>query len=145
MRECPSCSRFRRTASRSTFRILFGKGRRFLGRPLLIIFIFAGFVLRFSGVVILRAGLTMKIALINMPFTDFTLPSIGISLLQAGLRRQGMACDTYYLNLQFAARIGCLSYWEVNYYSPWTALTGEWLFAEDLFGPDPGRDQSYIE
>jgi hypothetical protein len=36
----------------------------------------------------------MKIALINMPFNDFTLPSIGISLLQAGLRREGIACDS---------------------------------------------------
>src|SRR5208282_4131178 len=74
-----------------------------------------------------------------------TIPSIGISLLQAGLRRQGSTCDTYYPNLLFAARIGCLSYREVNSNSPWLALAGDWLFAEDLFGPDPGRDQAYIK
>jgi ribosomal peptide maturation radical SAM protein 1 len=87
----------------------------------------------------------MKIALINMPFGDFTLPAIGISLLQAGLRQQGITCDTYYQNFHFAARIGCLTYFEVNYSWPWTALAGEWLFVEDLFGPDSRRDQRYIE
>jgi len=90
-------------------------------------------------------GPTMKVALINMPFGDFRLPSIGISLLQAGLREEGIACDTFYLNLPFAARIGCSSYLDLGAHSPMTALAGEWLFVKDLFGPDFQRDQAYVE
>jgi len=44
-----------------------------------------------------------------------------------------------------AARIGRVSYAEISNKLPMTALADEWLFAEDLFGPDPGRDQAYIE
>ncbi len=87
----------------------------------------------------------MKIALINMPFGDFRYPSIGISLLQAGLRKEGITCDTYYPNFNFAARIGCVSYLELGVDLPCTALAGEWLFVEDLFGPDSQRDQAYMD
>jgi ribosomal peptide maturation radical SAM protein 1 len=87
----------------------------------------------------------MRIALVNMPFSDFTRPSIGISLLQAGLREEGIACDTYYPNLSFAAQIGCSSYLNLADLSDVTALAGEWLFVEDLFGADLQRDRAYIE
>lgn len=87
----------------------------------------------------------MKVALICMPFAAFNYPSIGISLLQAELRREAIPCDTYYLNLPFAARIGWKSYWRLGEGSPPSSLTGEWLFAADLFGPNPKRDRTYIE
>jgi ribosomal peptide maturation radical SAM protein 1 len=87
----------------------------------------------------------VKVALICMPFAAFNYPSIGISLLQAGLRRQGIPCDTYYLNVSFAARIGWKSYWALGMGSPPSSLTGEWLFAADLFGPNPKRDRTYVE
>ncbi|NDQ57958.1 MAG: RiPP maturation radical SAM protein 1 [Acidipila sp.] len=87
----------------------------------------------------------MKVALICMPFADFTMPSLGISLLQAGLRRDGIPCDLYYLNLRFAARIGCLSYLRLGVDSPPGSLSGEWLFAAELFGADARRDRAYIE
>jgi len=87
----------------------------------------------------------MKVALISMPFASFTYPSIGISLLQAELHREGIPCDIYYLNLKFAARIGCLSYLALGVLSPMTSLTGEWLFTADLFGSDPRRDEAYVQ
>jgi ribosomal peptide maturation radical SAM protein 1 len=87
----------------------------------------------------------MKVALINMPFASFMYPSIGISLLQAELHRTEIPCDIYYLNLDLAARIGCLSYLALGVLSPMTSLTGEWLFAADLFGRDSRRDVAYIE
>ncbi len=87
----------------------------------------------------------MNIALICMPFANFMMPSLGISLLQAGLRREGVSCDIHYLNLPFASRIGCLSYLSLGITSHQSSLAGEWLFAAELFGADPQRDQAYIE
>lgn len=80
-----------------------------------------------------------------MPFASFVQPSLGISLLQAGLRREGIPCDVYYLNLPFASRIGCLSYLRLGANSPESTLSGEWLFAAEVFGADARRDQAYIE
>ena len=87
----------------------------------------------------------VKIALICMPFANFTNPSIGISLLQAGLRREGVFCDIYYLNLLFASKIGCLSYVKLGVDSNQSLLAGEWLFAAELFGADAQRDRTYFE
>ncbi len=87
----------------------------------------------------------MKVALITMPFADFTSPSLGISLLQAALRREQIPCDLYYLNLPFASRIGCVSYLRLGVDAPTSSQSGEWLFAAELFGADPRRDRAYIE
>lgn len=87
----------------------------------------------------------MKVALICMPFAAYDYPSIGISLLQAALRRDKIVCDIYYLNLPFASRIGCKTYYALGILSPTTSLSGDWLFARDLFGADPGRDRAYVE
>jgi ribosomal peptide maturation radical SAM protein 1 len=87
----------------------------------------------------------MKIALICMPFAPFNYPAIGISLLQAELRREGIGCDNYYLNLPFASRIGCRSYDELGVSSPMISLAGEWLFAHELFGANPQSDRAYID
>lgn len=87
----------------------------------------------------------MKVALITMPFADFASPSLGISLLQAALRREQIPCDLYYLNLPFASRIGCLSYLRLGVDAPTRSQSGEWLFAAELFGADPQRDRAYIE
>ena len=79
-----------------------------------------------------------------MPFATFAAPSLGISLLQAGLRRAGFSCDIHYLNLPFAARVGCMSYLKLGIDSS-TAFAGEWLFAEEVFGTNRQRDRTYIE
>jgi ribosomal peptide maturation radical SAM protein 1 len=87
----------------------------------------------------------VRVALVSMPFQELCAPSIGLSLLQACLRREGIGCDIHYLNLHFASRIGCLGYWKLGVDSPPTSLSGEWVFAEALFGRDSKRDREYIE
>ena len=88
---------------------------------------------------------TLNVALLSLPFATFTAPSLGVSLLQASLRRKGISCDIHYLNLRFASRIGCLSYLTLGVDSPPTSLAGEWLFAGDLFGAHPERDAAFIQ
>jgi len=86
-----------------------------------------------------------KVALINMPFSSASRPALGISLLQAGLRRAGIECDLHYLNLNFAARIGVDDYNHVAYGLIEEALAGEWVFRDELFGPASGESANYLK
>lgn len=87
----------------------------------------------------------MEIALISMPFAPFHFPSIGISLLQAELRREKIPCDVYYLDLLFASRIGCASYSRLGVDTPMAGMSGEWVFSRELFGAEAPRDEGYAE
>ncbi|MDP4096033.1 RiPP maturation radical SAM C-methyltransferase [Paenibacillus sp. P96] len=77
----------------------------------------------------------MHVALVSMPFASAYRPSIGLGLLQSGLRKQGIDCDTLYLNLKFAALIGLEEYdcFAENSTYPTNALAGEWIFSQSLF------------
>jgi ribosomal peptide maturation radical SAM protein 1 len=80
-----------------------------------------------------------RVILIDMPFADVTRPSIGLSLVKAGLLRVGVPCDIAYLNLRFAELIGTDNYTRIDSFSGEPQL-GEWIFAEALFGdllPEP--------
>jgi ribosomal peptide maturation radical SAM protein 1 len=87
----------------------------------------------------------MKSLLISMPFGSMTRPAIGISLLKAQLGRRGLSCDIRYLNLFFAKLVGWATYRELSELVPASLLLGDWIFREDLFGPDPERDRGYLE
>src|SRR5262249_12991438 len=76
---------------------------------------------------------TRPVALVCMPFGSTARPSLGLSLLEAGLNRQGLACDVHYLNLRFAEILGSHRYDRIAD-STAEALIGEWIFAADLFG-----------
>ncbi len=85
-----------------------------------------------------------KVALINMPFASAFYPAIGISLLQAALKREGIPCDLYYFDLLFASRIGFDSYRRYSDSAEPCSLVGDWLFAGFLFGERLQRDSEYI-
>jgi ribosomal peptide maturation radical SAM protein 1 len=82
------------------------------------------------------------VALISMPFAPASFPSLGISLLQAGLRREGVSCDLYYLNLRFAANVVSERCYEMAAW-PQPTLYGDWIFAGDLFGELAGTEETY--
>ncbi|ASJ53646.1 hypothetical protein BP422_08790 [Brevibacillus formosus] len=84
----------------------------------------------------------MKIALINMPFGSLYRPSIGLSLLQASLQKNGLVCDTYYLNLLFGSMVTTDLY---NYFveqknAPEEAFSRDWIFSQSLYGKDNFED-----
>ncbi|MFG0216371.1 RiPP maturation radical SAM C-methyltransferase [Brevibacillus porteri] len=89
----------------------------------------------------------MKIALINMPFGSLYRPSIGISLLQASLEKNGFVCDTYYLNLLFGSMVTTDLY---NYFveqknTPEEIFPRDWIFSQSLYGKDNFADyEKYI-
>lgn len=75
-----------------------------------------------------------------MPVASTRYPSVSLGLLQAILERRGIAADTHYLNLRFAARIGWQPY-EALVDSRWH-LAADWLFARAAFrgcAPDGRR------
>jgi ribosomal peptide maturation radical SAM protein 1 len=87
----------------------------------------------------------MRVALVHMPVSQADLPSLGLSLLQAELKAQGIAADIHYLNLWYASEIGHDLYAPLSQGAPMVHdLNGEWLFTEALWGRDESRDGEYI-
>ncbi|MBL8301242.1 MAG: RiPP maturation radical SAM C-methyltransferase [Ideonella sp.] len=81
--------------------------------------------------------------LVHMPFAGRRTPSVGLSLLRAGLERDGMPCDIRYFNLSFAALIGSARYDQIaEVYT--SRLLGEWLFAQALYGDRLRPAQEYF-
>jgi ribosomal peptide maturation radical SAM protein 1 len=89
--------------------------------------------------------MTPKIALVNMPFSTANRPVLGISLLQAGVRRKGVECDIHYFNLRFAAEVGLKDFTAVAYGMIEESLAGEWVFCDEIFGKATGRAAHYLE
>ena len=88
--------------------------------------------------------MTAEIALVNMPFFSIARPSLGLSLLAAGLERIGYAADIHYLNLLSASIFG----YDVYHYleeQPRGRLALEWIFMETLWGSDQELDQKFID
>jgi ribosomal peptide maturation radical SAM protein 1 len=80
-----------------------------------------------------------------MPFAASERPALGVSLLKAHLRRQGVACAVAYLNLLFAERLGRTRYEHFVGHVPFRALPGEWAFAEAAWGRAAGLPETYVE
>lgn len=88
--------------------------------------------------------MTAEIALVNMPFFSISRPSLGLSLLTAGLKRIGYDADIHYLNLLAASIVGYdrYSYLEEQ---PRGRLGLEWVFMETLWGTDYELDREFID
>lgn len=86
-----------------------------------------------------------RVALISMPFASLQMPSIGISLIKAGLEKADFGCDIFYLNLLFTEFVGLENY-SLIADAPPTALAGEWVFSEALLGKtDPDDYFLHVE
>src|SRR5262249_39795968 len=77
------------------------------------------------------------VILISMPFGPIGEPSMGLSLLKAGLARAGIVSRIYYFNLRFAELIGQGLYKLIGEATASSNLIGEWVFSQSLFGLKP--------
>jgi ribosomal peptide maturation radical SAM protein 1 len=84
-----------------------------------------------------------RVLLISMPFGAVERPSLALGLLQAHCTAAGIPCETQYLNLAFAERIGLPDYLWVCNSIPYTAFAGDWLFAAALYGTD--GDDGFVD
>src|SRR6266850_4403669 len=73
------------------------------------------------------------VLLINMPFSYFLSPSIGLGLLKASLTRNQIDSKVLYLNIKFAELIGQDDYLRVLSGTFTEDLAGEWVFSDSLF------------
>ena len=77
-----------------------------------------------------------------MPFGPEMSPSLGLSLLKAGLAPLGVSARVLYFTLRFAELVGVGPYTKIATDGTRSVreLAGEWVFREALFGPDPAAD-----
>jgi ribosomal peptide maturation radical SAM protein 1 len=88
------------------------------------------------------------VLLLCMPFGPVFYPSIGLSLLRAGLARHNVSTRVRYFSIDFAERIGQAFYCNVAFDwkgPPAEYLVGEWIFAAALNDVPPAGDDSYVE
>ena len=69
----------------------------------------------------------MRVLLLNMPWISLGRPAIGVSLLKAALREQGVDCRVGYGNLLLAARVGKDDYELVCERISSAFFAGDWL------------------
>jgi ribosomal peptide maturation radical SAM protein 1 len=86
------------------------------------------------------------VALVCMPFGPAFSPSLGLSLLKAGLASRGVDASVDYFSVGFAERIGQHFYCGISTYSRPTHrhLVGEWIFAKALFGRRAKGERAYL-
>jgi ribosomal peptide maturation radical SAM protein 1 len=80
-----------------------------------------------------------RVLLLNMPFVSLARPAIGISLLKARMKEEGLECAIGYGSVYFAEWFG-LDLYELflSRVSP-AMFAGDWMFSQWLF---PDRDHS---
>jgi hypothetical protein len=80
---------------------------------------------------------------VSMPFAFLETPSIGLSLLRAGLHRHGVDASVHYATLDFGRRVGPSVYDAMAGRPGMSFLAGEWLFSEALFGTEAVDEETY--
>ncbi len=86
---------------------------------------------------------TLRVALVNAPFTSSRSPSIQLGLLQAILNGLEIPTTSLYFNLQLGAVLG----WDIYEVlcNDRTLLLGEWLFSRAAFGEDAPDGNAYLD
>ena len=91
----------------------------------------------------MRPDPSLRVALVVMPFAAATRPSLAAGLLQAGLQRAGIHCDTKYFSVTLESLIGPEAYRFFCHDAPMTALAGGWAFSQAIFGESFSDYESY--
>jgi ribosomal peptide maturation radical SAM protein 1 len=87
----------------------------------------------------------LDVLLVNMPLGLHTIPSLGLSLLKAGVKRKGYSAIIKYYNLKFTALIGERNNYDISSGRPdLHCLLGDWLFSGTLFD-NLLPDEAYIK
>ena len=77
----------------------------------------------------------MNVLLVSMPFGSAFAPSLGLSLLKAGLVNRGISCRVRHFSIRFSELVGRSLYEGIAEDGrPRTQeLAGEWIFSSALF------------
>jgi ribosomal peptide maturation radical SAM protein 1 len=87
------------------------------------------------------------VVLVSMPFGPVFAPSLALSLLKAGLAREGIDASLHYFTIRFAEIIGQAFYCGIasDDKPALEDLPGEWLFSRALFDTTGADDTGYVE
>ncbi len=100
------------------------------------------------------AGRRLNVALVHPPFAPAGVPSLGLGLLQAGVRARGLACRTFYWGLDLVRELPGDAHARAALYDALTSRRlhpfNEWIFAHELHGAAlPARQaelqQAYLQ
>lgn len=84
------------------------------------------------------------VVLVSMPFGPLRMPSLGLSLLKAGLNGEAVSSEILYFTFAFAEQIGVALYDNLADGHD-KHLPGEWLFSSALAGHERLDPHSYLE
>ena len=88
----------------------------------------------------------LEVILINMPFGNLLLPSLGLGLLKSGLATAGIPAKVLNFQFRFANAIGTKDYVKIHSGTRTEHLVGEFIFSESLFGVRSSKPvQDYVE
>lgn len=87
----------------------------------------------------------MDVLFAVLPFADPSMPTLGVSLLQAAIQRDGFSSKIRYFNVDFVETLGVDPYRRIANSFPPESLIGEWFFAECVFGKDIPHENDYID
>jgi ribosomal peptide maturation radical SAM protein 1 len=84
-----------------------------------------------------------KIALVNMPFANLSLPSIALTQIKSMVEREcdDAGAEVLYLNHDFADLIGVEAYHEIAY----VIYLGDWIFRQAAFPDLPDNSAAYFQ
>lgn len=85
------------------------------------------------------------VVLISMPFGPINTPSLGLSLLNRGLKDLGIKSEIKYFNIEFSKQIDLVEYVRISNGFPVNHdLLGEWLFSTFYFSKEASDLDSYF-
>lgn len=92
-------------------------------------------------------GRHSDVVLVSMPFGPVFSPSLGLSLLKAGLTARQICATIRYFTIPFAEQIGEAFYSGIaeGKRPPLQMLAGEWIFARMACPNSPADDAAYVE
>jgi len=87
------------------------------------------------------------VLLVCMPFGPVFSPSLGLSLLKAGLAAKGIPARVRYFSIDFAERTGQAFYCDLASEGRPSVrdLAGEWIFSGALFPATEEEEEAYVE
>lgn len=86
-----------------------------------------------------------QVVLVVPPFFGIGRPHLGVSLLKAGLARDGISAVVHYANVDFACSVGSVLTEWIALASPVNQLLGEWVFAHLIGRRELGELDAYVD
>lgn len=89
-----------------------------------------------------------EIALVNMPLTDLSMPSLALTQLDAVVKKSfggAVACDVHYLNHEFAHYLSLPAYDELISFVHHPSGLGDWFFRAAAFPDAPDNADEYFQ